>query len=381
MQRSFRIVAAALATLVASACGHSGSGSSPPLLPSVAESERSAAFNPAVHTPRIQEFPIPGGGSPAGITAVNQSAVWFVNEHKIGRFDTTTHRIIQYNSLYDLGPDITPGSDFALWTTGNLPGGINDLGLKGNYSEVVRLTQSGSWSHRVLPQGGAPYGGSAITVTHGLLDDVWYAMCGGCRVDESDYSNFGSVSPSFVFANPGAIQFVQTYYYEIRSMSRGSDGNLWISGDGGDIAAGTIPAAIFRVVPGAPQENAHWFFPNFDTPPFTSFAGNLNPGPNALVWFTDPQGNAIGKISTEDTLIEYPVPTANAWPWKITLNGDGLLYFTENMANKIGRIDPSTGHISEFSLPLANAEPYGIIGTVSKKVYFTYGADIGMLTP
>src|SRR5262245_23754173 len=56
---------------------------------------------------------------------------------------------------------------------------------------------------------------------------------------------------------------------------------------------------------------------------------------------------------------EFPIPTAGAGPIGITTGPDGNLWFTEYLANKIGRITPS-GTITEFPVPTADSRPSSI---------------------
>jgi streptogramin lyase len=51
------------------------------------------------------------------------------------------------------------------------------------------------------------------------------------------------------------------------------------------------------------------------------------------------------------------VPTVASQPFEITAGPDGNLWFTELAGNKIGRIDPGTGSITEFSVPTPSSGP------------------------
>jgi virginiamycin B lyase len=45
--------------------------------------------------------------------------------------------------------------------------------------------------------------------------------------------------------------------------------------------------------------------------------------------------------------------TAN--PYGMAISGDGKVWFIENAMNKLGRIDPATGKIDEFDIPVKDA--------------------------
>ena len=47
------------------------------------------------------------------------------------------------------------------------------------------------------------------------------------------------------------------------------------------------------------------------------------------------------------TIREWAVPGKGAHPHDPAVGPDGALWFTEQMANKLGRLDPKTGEIKE----------------------------------
>ena len=63
-------------------------------------------------------------------------------------------------------------------------------------------------------------------------------------------------------------------------------------------------------------------------------------GPDGALWFVEKFGNNIGRITTNGTITEYPIPTARSAPWAIGPGPDGGLWFTEAATNKIGRLQP-----------------------------------------
>jgi virginiamycin B lyase len=63
-------------------------------------------------------------------------------------------------------------------------------------------------------------------------------------------------------------------------------------------------------------------------------------GPDGALWFTEYQGNKIGRISTDGSIEEYPLPTPEAGPFGITAGPDGALWFAEE-AGKIGHLVPA----------------------------------------
>jgi streptogramin lyase len=100
----------------------------------------------------------------------------------------------------------------------------------------------------------------------------------------------------------------------------------------------------------------------------------ITPGPDGNVWFTDSDGNAIGRITPEGQITEFSdgmstwtttsSPGPNG-PFAIVAGPDGNLWFTEPARALIGRITPS-GAITEFSQG---------IGPGSNPMWITTGPD------
>ena len=61
-------------------------------------------------------------------------------------------------------------------------------------------------------------------------------------------------------------------------------------------------------------------------------------GPDGALWFTESDGNAIGRITTSGEITEFPVPTPGAHPTGITAGPDGNIWFTENTTGAVGRV-------------------------------------------
>src|SRR5947209_3001595 len=70
------------------------------------------------------------------------------------------------------------------------------------------------------------------------------------------------------------------------------------------------------------------------------------------------------------TFKEVPIPTANSQPDHIMTGPDGALWFTEFNGNKIGRVT-TAGAITEFPLPTANSGPFGITARPDGALWFT----------
>lgn len=97
-------------------------------------------------------------------------------------------------------------------------------------------------------------------------------------------------------------------------------------------------------------------------------------GPPAIVWFTLPDANAIGRLVVTDTVdytfTSFSVPTANSEPYALVYDGNNTIWFTERVGNKIGRLTLTTGNIVEYSVPTANSAPTGIDLSPDGRVWF-----------
>jgi streptogramin lyase len=62
----------------------------------------------------------------------------------------------------------------------------------------------------------------------------------------------------------------------------------------------------------------------------------ITAGPDGALWFTESNGNKIGRMATAGVVTE--VPTRTIGPFGITVGPDGALWFTEYGGNKIGQV-------------------------------------------
>ncbi len=105
-------------------------------------------------------------------------------------------------------------------------------------------------------------------------------------------------------------------------------------------------------------------------------------GPDGNLWFTEFDGNRIGRITVRGEVTEFPLPVSNRKPAGITVGADGNLWFTEFEGNRIGRIT-LLGVITEFEIPSPNSSPFSIAAGRDGNLWFTEfsGNKIGRITP
>jgi streptogramin lyase len=118
----------------------------------------------------------------------------------------------------------------------------------------------------------------------------------------------------------------------------------------------------------------------FPVPTAISQPNGIAAGPDGNLWFTETNGNKIGRITTSGAITEFGVPTSNSGPYGIANGSDGNVWFTESSGNKIGRITTS-GAISEFTIPTSSSFAYGIAAGPDGNLWFTENSGkIGRIT-
>jgi len=80
---------------------------------------------------------------------------------------------------------------------------------------------------------------------------------------------------------------------------------------------------------------------------------------------------------------EYDVPTAKARPHDPAVTPDGSLWTTEQLANKLGRLDPKTGQFREYPLKTPDSGPHGLVADKQGNIWFTaaFKGYVGKLDP
>jgi streptogramin lyase len=104
---------------------------------------------------------------------------------------------------------------------------------------------------------------------------------------------------------------------------------------------------------------------------------------DGTLWFTESNGNRIGRINPDGTgLREFALPTAASSPRIIAIGADGNIWFSEHAGNRIGRITPA-GVITEFAIPTPDSGPRAIALGADGNIWFGMFAagKIGRITP
>nr|WP_176704591.1 Virginiamycin B lyase [Pseudomonas sp. K-62] len=108
----------------------------------------------------------------------------------------------------------------------------------------------------------------------------------------------------------------------------------------------------------------------FEVPTPDSYPESVTISSDGAIWFTEKQGNKIGRLAPDGRLDEFSIPTQDSRPQGIVVGPDRNLWFTENRGNKLGRITPA-GEISEFPLSTPESYPFGIAVGPDGALWFT----------
>src|SRR5260221_339107 len=87
--------------------------------------------------------------------------------------------------------------------------------------------------------------------------------------------------------------------------------------------------------------------------------------------------------ATEISIKAWQLPTPGSRPHDPLAAADGSLWYTGQMANVLGRLDPNTGQFKEYPLKTAHSGPHGLVEDKSGNIWYTgnTGALIGKLDP
>jgi virginiamycin B lyase len=253
----------------------------------------------------ITTFTLPQGGWPNDIASGPDAALWFTeySGDRIGRITTsgavTEYAIPPCQSCTEVGPwDIAVGSDGALWFTeldADRIGRITTAGV------ITQFDLSGSQ--------GSPFG-----ITAGPDGALWFTNATGVARITVD----------------GAVTQEWSGGSSLGAITTGPDGNLWFLETSSDL--------VGRLTPSTGQVRHFPIDLNCFPQGIASAAGSL--------WFTCYNLDEVGRVGTDGRVTRFAVPNHFNGNYPDTLEGitpgaANDLWFTEEAANRIGRISTS----------------------------------------
>jgi virginiamycin B lyase len=88
---------------------------------------------------------------------------------------------------------------------------------------------------------------------------------------------------------------------------------------------------------------------------------DVKPDKNGDVWFTSPRTNRIGKVDAKtDKVKMWTAPTNDAYPRRMEIGPDGMIYSGEYQGGKMLQFNPKTQTFKEFQLPGKDPSPYAL---------------------
>jgi virginiamycin B lyase len=121
-------------------------------------------------------------------------------------------------------------------------------------------------------------------------------------------------------------------------------------------------------------------FTEFVPPTAGTIPYDVAVGANGIVWFTEPGANKIGRLDPASGVITEAALTRE--PRQITVATDGSVWFTERFANAVGRLVPATNQVTEFAPFTGAPSPEGIAAAPDGSVWITqsFAGNVARLT-
>ena len=135
------------------------------------------------------------------------------------------------------------------------------------------------------------------------------------------------------------------------------------------------------ILPGAVQVKfREWQVPTPGSRPHDPLAT-----PDGAIWYTGQMANVLGRLDpASGSIKEFPLKTPASGPHGLVNDRDGAIWFTANFAGYVGRLDPETGAITEYRMPDAAArDPHTLLVDKDGVIWFTVqnANMIGRLDP
>src|SRR5437879_11739472 len=75
------------------------------------------------------------------------------------------------------------------------------------------------------------------------------------------------------------------------------------------------------------------------------------------LWYTGQMANVLGRVDPKTSQVkEFPLKTAHSGPHGLVEDSDGHIWDTRNTRSLVGKRDPKTGPAAEYPMPDPNAK-------------------------
>ena len=303
-------------------------------------------------TGTVTEFStgISTGSSPRNITAGPDGNLWFteINGDRIARI-TTAGTVTEFNAgitANSAPTGITTGPDGNLWFA--------------EARDRIGRTAPPPTVTAVSPNSGSAAGGTTITVS-----GTGFSTVAGATTLQA-----GGVAATAVVCSSVTTCTART----LPHLAGTVDVTVNVNG----VVSATSPTDHFTYTTSSPPTTFTEYSSGIAA---GSAPQGITVGPDGNLWFTEPTGNRIGRITPAGVITEFSSGlTPNSKPFGITAGPDGNLWFTELTGKHIGRITTS-GVITEFGNGISSSLLFGITSGPDGNLWFTEFASIGRITP
>jgi len=135
-----------------------------------------------------------------------------------------------------------------------------------------------------------------------------------------------------------------------------------------------------QLVPG----NVQVSFKEWDVPTPGSRPHDPMYAPDGMVWYTGQMANVLGRFDPKTQQFkEYHLPDGSG-PHGLIPDHEGNVWYTANFGAYIGKLDPRTGKVTQYPMPDPKAkDPHTLLLAPNGNIYFTVqgGNFVGRLDP
>lgn len=129
------------------------------------------------------------------------------------------------------------------------------------------------------------------------------------------------------------------------------------------------PMPLARVIPGPVQINIReWQVPTPGSRPHDPLATR-----DGMIWYTGQLSNKLGRVNPKTgEFKEYPMKTPMTAPHGLMEDQAGNIWYTGNHTSTLGKLDPKTGDITEYKMPDPKAkDPHSLAFDKEGMLWFT----------
>jgi len=103
------------------------------------------------------------------------------------------------------------------------------------------------------------------------------------------------------------------------------------------------------------------------------------------LWYTGQMANVLGRVDPKTSQVkEYPLKTPHSGPHGLVEDKAGNIWYTGNTGALVGKLDPKTGNVTEYKMPDPDAkDPHTLIFDKAGILWFTVQNSnrVGRLDP